>query len=68
MNRLFALTATLGVLAIGALVYADNKNKAGAKVEPAPKEYIRWVVDFEAAKKEAQERNVPIVFCWHKDH
>jgi hypothetical protein len=59
-----SIVATAAAVALGWTCTAF----AGPKDTAAPKEYIQWVEDYEAAKAEAAERNVPIVFAWHKDH
>ncbi len=62
MRRLIPAIAATLILGAGATI------QAGPKDTVAPKEYIHFVQDFEAAKAEAAERNVPLVFAWHKDH
>ncbi len=65
MRRTSFVAAALALVLAGGVALAGPKaGKTGA----APKEYIQWTVDWDQAKAEAAERNVPIVFAWHKDH
>lgn len=62
MRRLIPAIAATAVLGLAGGLYAGPKDTV------APKEFIQWVEDFDAAKAEAAERNVPIVFAFHKDN
>ena len=56
---------TTAALALGllALVAAAPGSGADAKQRPEP----RWALTWEAALKEAKERNVPIYAAFHQD-
>lgn len=57
------LTAVLAVM-LCVPAFADKP----AKPKEAPKDSIKWATSWDAALKEAQERNVPIHVAFHKDH
>mgnify|MGYP001565943028 CR=1 FL=1 len=61
---------TIALAGFALLLAADAALAGPSKGKPAtaPKEWIQWSEDYEAAKTEAAERNVPIVFAFHKDH
>ena len=61
------MTRTL--LAVAVLLAAASPALAqGKKKEMLPGQGIDWQGDWDAAVKEATARNVPIMFCVHKDN
>jgi hypothetical protein len=56
------------LLALAALCAAASPALAQGKKNLLPGQGIDWQGDWDAAVQEATARNVPIMFCVHKDN
>lgn len=60
----FQAVKALAILAVALPLASTQVDAKPERRDPG----MRWVVDLEAAIREAQDRNIPLFVAYHKDH